>query len=110
MTEQELQAIEARERAATPGPWNGVGKGFETYIEARNSTVVTSAYIDDEDVAFVVHARSDVPALLAEVRRLQGLIKQAEWKRGQFGDLCPWCFGLEVNGHKAACPAFGSAT
>jgi hypothetical protein len=57
-----------------------------------------------------------VSRLVPEVRRLRGLIKDAEWN-GTFGchstaDLpqCPWCFELQEDGgtHEPTCPAFGS--
>jgi hypothetical protein len=79
MTEQELQAIEARDRAK-----RALG-GSPT---------------------------SDVVALLAEVRRLQGLIKQAEWDGGdghryEVESCCPWCCAHQSRGHESDCPAFG---
>lgn len=60
-----------------------------------------------------------VPGLIAEVRRLQGLIKQVEWSAsaGHIGGehACPWCrgnpecaVGGQPHGHKPTCPAFGS--
>ena len=58
---------------------------------------------------------SEVPALLAEIERLRGLIKAAEWSgyhetpRGDEG-VCPWCdveFYTRPEGeHAIACPAF----
>lgn len=48
--------------------------------------------------------------LVAEVRRLQGLIKQAEWEGYDQGwPCCPWCDALAFNAdavHKPTCPAF----
>lgn len=55
ITETELDAIEARANAATPGPWDE--PGFSA--------------LDACDARFVAHARTDVPRLIAEVRRLQ---------------------------------------
>lgn len=54
MNEEELSAIEARTNTAT-----GLGH------EYRNA-------------AFIAHARQDIPALIAEVRRLQGEVKELE--------------------------------
>jgi hypothetical protein len=85
ITEKELDEIEARSRAATPGPWR-------SYIEGRDHTSgsdfimtgpdssrgpdieVTGGTPADQD--FIAHARQDVPKLLAEVRRLRGLEQQ----------------------------------
>jgi hypothetical protein len=86
MTDEELQAIRARAEAATPGPWTeGVGKvaGGETrelVIGADGRTIIAMAYggfghptpdCTREDRAFIAAARTDVPALLAEVDRLK---------------------------------------
>lgn len=65
------------------------------------------------DAGFIAHARQDIPDLLAEIERLNGLIKQAEWAgdRGvECGD-CPWCGASEMydkQRHEPDCPAFGS--
>jgi hypothetical protein len=53
----------------------------------------------------------DVPPLIAEVRRLQGLIEDAELTNGSWHE-CPWCGEwLDAQeesgtGHKPDCPAF----
>lgn len=71
------------------------------------------------------HCSDDIPKLTAEVRRLQGLIKQAEWSDCDGGgDCCPWCqaeelvfrrgnslglglgLGMVKGKHKPDCPAF----
>jgi hypothetical protein len=41
--------------------------------------------------------------LAAEVRRLQGLIKQAEWA---VVSLCPWCGYMKPGPHHRDCQAF----
>lgn len=61
-------------------------------------------------------------ALIAEVRRLRGVVQAAEWAAiGQLGEqCCPWCWGLEPwkdcvggdqwetrGGHVSTCRAFG---
>lgn len=119
MTEQELQAIAEREKAATPLPW--VFEGCESQDEndwRLNAPNAPAAHGRSpsrvEDWQFIANARSDVPALLAEVRRLQGLIKQAEWDGHPGWDenfrSCPWCgasgpFCVETP-HDPTCPAF----
>ena len=67
MNEQELQAIEERANAATPGPWS-----------MQQSTLwldVSIGYLAhglaERDKVFIAHAREDVPALIAEVRELR---------------------------------------
>lgn len=79
-----LAEIKARHEAATPEPWK-VGDGsVELYFQGENSVVAESrviaeraVYNDAEydkqtfaDIAFIAAARTDIPALLAEVERL----------------------------------------
>jgi hypothetical protein len=73
MTDDELDAIEQRANVATPGPWT-VYKG---------QIVQGESYGEDfgPDANFFIAARTDVHALLAEVRRLRA--EQAilnEWR------------------------------
>ncbi|MGQ4437971.1 hypothetical protein ACN6LI_003337 [Streptomyces violaceoruber] len=88
LTEQQLTDIEARAGAATEGPWCTdaweIYQGTE-YVPGVSRWIgetcrgATSPEQDRADAAFVAAARSDVPALLAEVRRLQAeLAKSAE--------------------------------
>lgn len=101
LTDEDLDAIEARARAATAGPW------YVCYLDddhAMNLTAVATEVIPtgtrwpnfdpakvvaatlvqqpryvshaaecwDEDADFIAQARADVPRLLQEVRRLRG--------------------------------------
>lgn len=87
MTDEQLAAIRARCEAATPGPWEPGRQSPYTLrfpihqsVEARkvNPLGWQRACICREarmgDTAFIAHARQDVPALLAEVERLRGLL------------------------------------
>lgn len=113
LTEIDLEAIEARSRAATPGPWyvrqlddayaanliavstqpdTGEGERLlpnSQELEDINQTLVAGTliqcpvrYVDiadrlwDENAAFIVRAREDVPRLVAEVRRLRALLRR----------------------------------
>ncbi len=94
MTTQELEAIKARCEAATPGPWEFYEGG--TYVmrlvEETNHlvTCVCDVLLDPEvrgkrprgtssaNGAFIAHARTDVPALVAEVERLRTLFDAFE--------------------------------
>lgn len=94
MTEQELQALELV---------------FQRLENTTNREVEIDAILE---LAY------DVTRLLAEVRRLQALIHQAEWKgcfvnNGQEEYCCPWCHALEPytgirngGGHEPTCTAF----
>lgn len=84
MSDDELDAIEQRCAAASPGPW-------ESFIEGRDhvsgDTIIRiggpvgdepDMYVyrerdkaSDADYDFIAHARQDVPRLLAEIRRLR---------------------------------------
>lgn len=76
----DVDAIEARANAATPGPWKLWGM---TVMTDRHGT---GDVADCDDIAFtadpdrglrtfnadfIAHAREDIPALVAEVRRLR---------------------------------------
>lgn len=83
MTEEELAAIEARANAAPEPPWTTrpvTGPGGD--IRCICSDAYPSGWIlyaseeadlcvHDDTLQFVLHAREDVPKLIAEVRRLQ---------------------------------------
>lgn len=86
MTPQELDAIEARANAATPMPWYveklpypELGLTTGGVFAADGAQIIeTDAGVyppSQEDAAFIAAARSDVPALVAEVRRLGRLLK-----------------------------------
>ncbi len=99
MTEQELAAIEARAAAATEGPWEvtadqhaldnerehcqgitappgpdeiEMGKEYDIEPRQREIVVTDSGFYPPlkADAAFIAHARTDVPALVCEVRRV----------------------------------------
>lgn len=84
MTDGELAAIEERCNAATPGPWNW--NGDEIYgvhgddvlsIEAIPFSMYgEQLYFGDGVLPFVLAARTDVPALIAEVRRLRSAMRE----------------------------------
>ena len=77
MTQERLDAIQAREAKATAGPWAidgpaqcGPGDTLTVYPVEDGGAL---AYVQPswEDAEFIAHARQDVPALLAEVERLR---------------------------------------
>ena len=79
----DLQAIEARLEAATPGPWD-----FDTIPETGESRVVVRSNAGDpmlevsvathgvsaEDAEFLAHAPEDIRALLAEVKAVREVV------------------------------------
>ena len=89
MNDEQLSELEALANAATPGPWGEVAEsgewwlsGPDIYDDAVMSTNDTE--ISQADVDFIAAARTDVPALVAEVRRLQELEHLLERKTGAF--------------------------
>lgn len=88
MSDDELSKISARGIAATPGPWKPYFEGRDHF--AGDSFIMTGTqdlYITAEDYSggrghfeadldFIAYARQDIPRLIAEIRRLQWLVKQ----------------------------------
>jgi hypothetical protein len=84
--------IEGRARDATPGPWrwwdsnsfrrlssDATGKdGDVLYGTVQQSDGHPDVMCSEADKAFIAHARTDVPWLLEEIRRLQAEIERLE--------------------------------
>jgi hypothetical protein len=72
-----LAAIREREQKATPGPWERHGynnlavRGPDDDEGYRQDVLATDALFESrhaaDDAEFIVHARSDIPALLAAI-------------------------------------------
>lgn len=75
MNAEQLNAIKEREAKATPGPWEAKGLQSLSYarVEKREtkyeSKIIVEA-LNNDNIEFIAHAREDVPALVAEVKRL----------------------------------------
>lgn len=91
----DLEEIRKRCEKATPGPWTDGGQGWvfgpnrEPVPGAQPGELedlVASAH-NQEDVDFIVHARTDIPALLHYIEHLEGEIHyytgQGRWP-GEF--------------------------
>jgi hypothetical protein len=67
MTEQDLAAIEARANAATAGPWEATHQYYACWSldgpEANGPDMMPEG-----DATFIANARTDVPALVAELK------------------------------------------
>lgn len=87
MTPAELAAIRERAEAATPGPWterrnDDEDNDFLYSIDGADGQPIVKADCgvyppDKEDATFIAAARSDVPALLDEVERLERDLRRA---------------------------------
>lgn len=96
MNEQQLREIEERATAATPGPWEAIG--FDN--QAKHITwlgdadggdeVADLGAVRNEDAIFIATCRKDIPALIAEVRRLQAKVEALEEHLSD-ADLCTVC-------------------
>ncbi|WP_060210221.1 hypothetical protein [Sporosarcina koreensis] len=79
LTQEQLEAIRERAEAATEGPWKNFDGG---YIVGGSEIAVGEVVAEaerDADAEFIAHAREDIPALLAEVERMQKIIN--EWEQ-----------------------------
>ena len=78
MDEKRLAEIEARANAATPGPWEPEHRGVvgnDVFIVEDCVTAGWDAYRANQ--AFIATARTDVPDLAAQVRRLTAALDAA---------------------------------
>jgi len=87
----DLDAIEARAKAATPGPWAVTGATI-IYSRLGKATVAEVSELDEKEryvrfrpvelgserfneacanATLIAHAREDIPALIAELRKLR---------------------------------------
>lgn len=84
MTDEQLAEIEARAEKAFPGPWKHyIDREWHSpdrVIEAANTWVVIrdencehnwKLGRNEDNYEFIAHARTDIPMLIAEVRRLR---------------------------------------
>ena len=78
ITAERLAEIEERANAATPGPWWPEHRGVMAEgVEIVDDCAVAGWDVYPENQAFIAAARTDVPALVAEVRRLAAALDAA---------------------------------
>ena len=90
MTEEQLRQIEERANKATEAPWiahprsihnsddgeERSGLGFD--IDGPPEPQLRGQFSRGKDAVFIAHARTDIPALIAEVRRLREALEGIE--------------------------------
>lgn len=86
MTPAELDVIEARLKAATPGPWVAPCGALGTDVRTLGGASVADDVKRADDADFIAHAPTDIAALLAEVRRLTPAVKVARWDGRELRD------------------------
>jgi hypothetical protein len=77
LSEQELAEIEALAAGALPGPWRSDPLTGTMVVDTLGREIVSClAYPADAlpTVEFIAHCRTDVPRLIAEVRRLRAVL------------------------------------
>lgn len=101
MNAEELAAIKARAEAASEGPWAHYETQMaDNWVMAGGTGVLTGTAVCEptyqrKDADFIAHSRTDIPALVAEVERLQKIIAEANWVIGN--DPKPrWSFVAQV--------------
>ncbi len=93
---EQIDEIEKRAEAATPGPWvldprgGGLIRGGALVHKARGSgqpqLFLAMAHEDEaaegqqKNAAFVAAARTDIPALIADLRAARELLAEAMWR------------------------------
>lgn len=100
MTEDDLKAMEARAAEAESWRPKWQSSGYDQRAVGMQAAYGSTA------------VAGDVRALIAEVRRLRGLIQQAQWAGGdghamEVEPVCPWC-RMWPDTHQPDCPAFGA--
>jgi hypothetical protein len=101
MTALNLDAIEARANAATKGPWDLHRKGILAGVtDPDGDGYIAEPPLRWTDAEFIAAARQDVPALVAEVRRLSQRPSVEDVARvfAGLGDDEPWPSNWELGG------------
>jgi hypothetical protein len=84
MTPEELDAIEARELATSPGPWRNDGyrvrqAAGEVMVETKHMPYYCEdSRFEQADLDFIAAAKVDVPALIAELRKAWGELRRRD--------------------------------
>lgn len=102
-TELRLDEIEARANAATPGPWT-VSEDYSDVVGPEGDQLASywNPTSETRNGEFIAHARTDVPALVAEVRRLRDRVAEVEGPAVEArAALAALCYDLEDPGAAA---------
>ncbi|MCS1394146.1 hypothetical protein NXZ77_21465 [Lysinibacillus boronitolerans] len=78
INQEQLNAIKERVAKTTPGPWLVEESRYEGRFNAASADEnydLPACLMGIEDAEFVTHAREDVPALVAEVEYLRGMLR-----------------------------------
>jgi hypothetical protein len=103
LTEQQLAEIDARQKAATEGPWT-VSEDYSDVLGPDGEQLASywDPTSETRNGEFIAHAPEDVPALLAEVRRLRARVTELEGPAVEArAALAALCYDLEDPGSNA---------
>ena len=80
----DLDAIEARAEAATEGPWTSLdGRSHIIHAEEGWIAMSNADRSPYENADFIANARTDIPALVAELRAAREVVKAAQQRRAK---------------------------
>jgi len=94
MTHEKLEAIEARCNASTSGPWRFEHTPYndDPFRVGNNEFVISKSILSKQDANFIAQAKQDIPALIAEVKRLtrerDAAVADLNYFAGNFCDSC----------------------
>ncbi|WP_037802781.1 hypothetical protein, partial [Streptomyces resistomycificus] len=79
LTAQQLDDIDTRAKAATPGPWT-LSENYSDVLGPDGHQLASywNPTSETRNGEFIAHAREDVRTLLAEVRRLRARVAELE--------------------------------
>ena len=76
LTAAQLAEIEARAKAATPGEWEAFGLfGNEAHVWVNGRLIASG--LTRNDARLVAHARTDIPALLRDLRAAREALEES---------------------------------
>lgn len=98
LSDEQIEAIKTRAEAATPGPWKWWTSNSWNRLKRDDGDVTQNVAepfvsrsdshpdisISEEDMAFISHARTDIPALLSALEAEKKRADEAEQKRKCF--------------------------
>ena len=107
MNDARIAEIEKREKAATRGPWEYHWEEDGSISIRHNKYHYVAVRIDERCVDFVAHSRTDVPDLIAELRRTRKSEKRKANLMQEAMDNCPTCRSEMDNDRRCAmCKTF----
>jgi hypothetical protein len=113
MTREQQEAARKRCEAATKSDgswgvflWSKGLAGRDNIIKTNDSNVLGVAFVERaEDLDFIVHARTDLPAALDEIDRLRGVLQSIVDTYPYTRDAAEGCYDCERCNHdQHECP------